>query len=420
MKLGNLFKSALATPLKAMMPKNPWLRVLIIAIPILLLMALFKPLFELLSDGLKVVFGLFAPFLENATGRLLLLNLLLGLALVFSFYLFRGRFRQLRSGLQLRRLQDGIMALALGQDHRAADLLRKVALYAGPLPSEYPHVVSDARLKLARLALSKSDYNRSLSWLTPIREHSLPKELRRSLLQLKVDTYLLQGEVLPETVQSELDSSLAQFPDDLRMLKQRRQIHLEQGDLLAAAKIQEQICKHAPKARQAVARHRWLLDLVVAGTRALEGGELDQALSLAKRAHKVDADHPEPICLLGKVHQAKGDARRAIKEWGRSRSPEGLRLIGSLLDDFPGVLSPRELLECCPSQGGLLLVSRELARTGETQKALRAARRAARHLELTPQVASILGEVMTLCGEPEEARKLSDQAFQRLLSPPEK
>ena len=80
-------------------------------------------------------------------------------------------------------------------------------------PGVFPHIIQDAKLKLARLALDREQANEAINWLTRIREVSLPKELRRSLAQLRAQAYVMQGEVLPESLVSDLQASLEKFPD---------------------------------------------------------------------------------------------------------------------------------------------------------------------------------------------------------------
>jgi len=64
-----------------------------------------------------------------------------------------------------------------------------------------------------------------------------------------------------------------------------------------------------------------------------------------------------------------------------------------------------------------LLVAREYARAGEHRRALRAARRAARSLGPTPSVTAILTEVLTLCGQHDEAAQLAEESALRLVAP---
>ncbi|MHC4513184.1 MAG: tetratricopeptide repeat protein [Planctomycetota bacterium] len=416
-KLGDAVGRLIGAPLRMLLPKNRLLRFLVIAIPILLVLALFAPILELLGKGIDALVKIFTPLLDNPTGRLVLTNLMLVALAWILFRMLAGRVQRIRSGLVLSNHQEAVQAVLAGRDRRARELFSAVSKYSGPLPGEYRHVRSDARLKLARLVLEQGDATGAMGWLAPVKEHDLPKELRRSLLQLRTEVYLQQGEVLPETLEQELRAALKQFPEDARLLALLRRMHRERGDLETAAELQEKVYKHASPARKLNERETLVRDLVDAGEQALSNDAPDAALSFSKRARKVDGDHPDPMCLRGKVHQARGEARKAIQAWGRSRSPQGLELIGALLDQNPGCVDSRELLECCPTQGGLLLVARELARAGEHRKAMRAARRAAKDAELSPTVAVILAEVMALCGQQEEAEQLGQEAVLRLLAP---
>ena len=179
----------------------------------------------------------------------------------------------------------------------------------------------------------------------------------------------------------------------------------------------EQLVKHATPRRRKEAEQRLLQDLVAAGEAALAADKPDLARGLAKRAQKLAPDAAAPIVLLGRTHLARGDVKAAVREWGRSRSPAGLEQVAKLLDERPGAIDPRELLENCPLQGTILLVAREYARAGDTVRAERAARVATRDLEPTPSVAAVLAEVLELCGRPDDARAMTEAAVLRLAAP---
>ena len=72
-KLGNLVVKAVGAPVRALMPKNPWLRVLIIAIPILIVFAFLEPVLSLLGRGVELVARMLTPLLDNPVGRIVLL-----------------------------------------------------------------------------------------------------------------------------------------------------------------------------------------------------------------------------------------------------------------------------------------------------------------------------------------------------------
>ncbi|MBL8739285.1 MAG: hypothetical protein JNL12_22855, partial [Planctomycetes bacterium] len=208
---------------------------------------------------------------------------------------------------------------------------------------------------------------------------------------------------------------VARFPKDYVLLGELRDLAAADSDHEALVALQEKVHKQAPPANEPRERQRWVEVLVAAGRACLAAGDLDQAKKHGKKLAHVDKDGPESGLLLGAVLQHKGDLRGAIKAYGATRSPAGLDRIAELLSEHPGCVEPRELLECCPLQGTLLLVARELARVGETQRAERAARLAAEALGPTPTVCAVLADVLGLLGQGQKARLLREQAIVRLL-----
>ncbi len=416
-RLGDLFSRAFWAPVKAVMPKNPWLRILIIGIPILLVMALLEPVFGLLEKAVDLIVRLIAPLMETSGGRLLLLNLVLLVLVVIAFLVLRSRLRKLFSGLILRRHLDGIGQLLDDESKTARDSFRRVAKSKALPPSVFPQIREDAKLKLARLSIDRGQANEAIHWLTKIKETGMPKELKRSLAQLRARSFLAQGEILDESMEAELRASLERFPGDPVLAGLLRSQMLQAGRLEEAARAQELVFKNSPVSSREHERQRLLEDQVRCGDEALSKGELELARSYAKKAQKLAPKAPEPGCLLGKVSVAKGDALGGIREWGRTRSAAGFELLSGLLDEHPGIVSPRELLEACPMEGTVLLVAREYARQGDTRRAERAARAATRNLGLTPSTAAVLAEVLELCGRTEDARSICQEAVKRLVAP---
>jgi tetratricopeptide (TPR) repeat protein len=416
-RLGSMFRKAIGAPLKAILPKSPWLRLLLIALPVLLLLAMLEPVLSLFEKLADLIGRMFLPLLETPGGRLLLLNIVLVVAGLVLFLLLRSRLRALRSGLVLRRHMDGIGYLLDDDVGRARERFRRVARARAQPPSEFPPIAQDAKLKLARLALGEGDINTAMSWLARIKDTDLPKELKRSLAQLRAEAFIAQGEILPETIERDLRAALEKFPDDGRLLAMLRDLADARSDLDEVVRIQEQVHKHAPPRTKTREAQRLVDDLLRAGERALERGELEQARSNARRAQKVVPESPLPGCLLGRVHVERDDPRAAIREWGKTRSAKGLELTAWLLDRSPGAVTPRELLEACPIEGAVLLVAREYARQGDVRRAERAARTAANALGLTPSTAAILAEVLELCGRREDAEQVCREAVRRLLAP---
>ena len=229
-KLGDLFRKGVGAPIKLLLPKNPWLRLLVFAIPILLIAAFLEPVLGLLARGFDLVLRIFEPLLDNPVGRVVLLNILLFGVLVVTWYMVRDKLRALRSGMVLRHHLTGVGALVVDPP-RSRQLFRKVATTAhrAQPPAEYPLVGEDAKIKLARLALDEGDHDNALAWLTRVREKGLPKELQRSLLQLRIQAAIGQGEVLDASVEREIREGLRRFGDDGALLAQLCQLLRHRG-----------------------------------------------------------------------------------------------------------------------------------------------------------------------------------------------
>ena len=414
-KLGDGFRKVIGAPVRALLPKNPLLRALLILIPIALVFGALAPLVDLVTRGLGMIADLIEPMLETTVGRIVLTVLFLALLTLILYRMLRGQIADMRARAALGRHLEGVASLIGAGQQKAETWLEKSARYRGPLPADYPHLVQDANLKLARLALEKQDLDRALHWLARTVERDLPKPLRRSAAQLRCRVLLEQRDVLPETAEKELRDAVKVFKDDWELHRLMRRALLRRGALGEVAEVQELVVRCAPPARSGEERQRLLLDWMAAGEAALVRGELDVARQCAKKGRAVDRDAPGPGCLLGKVQLAEGDARAAITTWGKTKSPEGLDLVAGLLQQQPGLMEPRELLERCPMQGTLLLVAREYARRGEHEMAERAARRAARVLGPTPTVTAVLGEVLGMLGKEREAELLCEKAVVRLL-----
>ncbi|MEM7199338.1 MAG: hypothetical protein AAF628_03670 [Planctomycetota bacterium] len=415
-KLGDLTGKALGAPLRALIPKNPWLRLAVIALPVLIIASFLEPVLSLLGKGVDLITGTLTPLLDNAVGRLVLLNLIVVGVAVGAWYALRERWRKLRSGLVLRHHLAGVASLLGDERARTRELFRKVATTKCPPPAEFPHASEDAKIKLARLALEDGESDEALAWLTLVKEKKLPRELQRSLVQLRARALVQQGEVLPESVEKEVRTGLDRFARDPRLLELLRRQLLDRGALEEAARVQGELVQAASPRSEPAERQRWIDDLVRAGDAALAAGDARRAMKLAKQARDL-GESVAAGCLVGNVRLAEGRVRDAIREWGSTRSTEGLGRIAEVLEQEPGAVSPRELLECCPTEGALLLAARDLARRGQQDQALRAARRAARTLGPTPTVTAVLSEILGLCGRDGEAAQLADEAVLRLVAP---
>ncbi|MFK7739253.1 MAG: tetratricopeptide repeat protein [Planctomycetota bacterium] len=417
-KIGDTVRKGLFAPIKALLPKNPWLRVLVYALPIVLLLALFGPALEVLLKVVDLFVRVLEPILQTTVGRIIVLLVVLSVLGLLAFWLLKNRVRTMRAEATLgRHLQATAALVGLDRD-RSRELFRKVTRYRGSAPQRYPHVVADANLKLARLCLEDSQIDEALGHLQRCVETGLPKELQRSLLQLRLQALQRQGQVLPATLQREAEEAAKRFGDDVFVLSLLRDLAEREDRHEEALEWQAKVARHAQPSRRVAESQRYHEMLLGAGRRALENDDPDGAKKLAKRLQKADPEGTAAALLLGDVHRKNKELHKAVREYGSTRSPTGLDRIAELLTEHPGSIEPRDLLANCPMQGALLLVARELARAGEHERAERAARVAADSLGPTPTVCAVLAEVLDLLGEGQKAQLLREQTVVRLLAAP--
>lgn len=410
---GSWFRRLAWAPIRALLPKNPFWRTVVLALPVLLVLALFQPVADLLLKLVDLFLRVLQPLLETPVGRVLVLLFVLALFGLLVFATMRERLRTMHHGVLLSRHLDAVSALLRSDSRRSRELFLRVQKRKRTAPTDYPALVQDAYLKLARIALEQGRIQEAWMWTARVVEPGLPRELDRSLRQLRLEALRRQGQALPETLLREAETAVEAHPKDGRLHRELRELHLARGDLVAAADTQRIVLDLAPPARRADEEERMCRDATAAAEGALARGEVD----VAKRMHKAIARLPGPAggLLLGALHEHKGDLRAACKAYGQTRSPEGLDRIAALLHRHPGAIEVRDLLECCPMQGTLLLVARELARQGQHEAARRAAQQAAQRLGPTPTVCAVLAEVLQCLGQPDQARLLAEQAVVRLL-----
>jgi len=413
---GDGVRRVLTAPLRALLPRHPLWRALVIALPVLVLLFFLEPAVNLVVKLIDLFLRIVDPLLQTTVGRLVLLVAAFVLGGMTTAWLLRSRIRTFRGRVQLGRHLQGTAAL-LGNDRRQSRAqFARVCKRKHVKPAEYPALVQDANLKLARLALEEGHLDEALRCLTRIVEPGLPRELRRSLLQLRVQALRLQPGTLPETLEQEVRTAIDEFADDGVLQHELRRCLMHRGDLLGAAEAQARVHKLAPPARQAAERQTLIDDLCAAGRAALQQGDRESARKVHKRLDKLGG--AAAGMLHGEILLRDGDVRAAVRAFGQTRTPEGLDRVAEVLAEHPGAMDLRELLECCPLQGTLLLVARDLARQGQHEQARRAAQKAAEALGPTPTVCSVLAEVLSLLGKPQEAQLLAEQAVRRLLAPP--
>ncbi|HIE71099.1 MAG TPA: hypothetical protein EYP98_13505, partial [Planctomycetes bacterium] len=126
-KIGSVVRKGLWAPIKAILPKNPWLRVLVYALPIVLVLALFGPALDVVLRLVDLVIRVIEPLLQTTIGRILLMLVVVTITALLLFWLLRRRVREMRAEATLGRHLQATAAL-VGLDRRKSrDLFRRVA-----------------------------------------------------------------------------------------------------------------------------------------------------------------------------------------------------------------------------------------------------------------------------------------------------
>ncbi len=411
----NWLSRALGKAGSSLLPKTWKGKLLLYGIPVLLLLALLDPVFGLVHKVFDLVERIATPFLETTIGRILALLLSMTGGAFLAAWLLRDRVRSMRGHAMLGRHFDATAALLVGDSKRARDRLRAICRRKRIRPDEYPWIVEDASLKLARLALHEGRAKEALGWIARVSSPELPDELARSRAQLRIEALRHHGGALPETLMSEAEEACAAHPTCARLHAELRELRLQRGDLAGAFEAQQRVVANASPAALAAEQETLCRDAIAASRRALADGDVDAA----KRLQRAVAKLPGPTAgvLQGDILAHKGDFRGAVRAYGQTASPDGLDRIAALLQNAPLAMDPRELLACCPMQGMVLLLARELARRGQTDDALRAARHAAETLGPTTTVCLVLAETLDRLGQTERSQQLAEQAALQLLQP---
>ncbi|MEZ5965370.1 MAG: hypothetical protein R3F56_16175 [Planctomycetota bacterium] len=400
--------------LRRLWPKRLWARVLVVALPLLLLAMVLDPVVGSVRLVVSVVDSVLRPVLGSPQGRLIVVCASLFLGAWLGVHLLRDRFRSLRAGLVLRQHLDALHAY-LGDDRRRArDLWQGIARGRGPLPSEYPMVREDACLKLSRLALEDGAPGEALAWALRVAPQGLPTALGRSQAQLRARAVVATRESLPESIRREIESALSRWPEDVVLLRLYRDRLEQDGDLLEAARVQEKVWRAAEPTQTEAERERCVETYRRAAEVALAADAFDGGQECLDAVRRVDAGAEVVHWLDGELRWRRDDLEGALRAWARVPGSAALARCAQALDAAPDRLSPRAILECCPTEGGLLLVARAHARRGEVRQAVRAARRAARALGPSPTVSMVLAEVLRLAGD-SGAEAFADEATARLL-----
>ena len=398
---------------KSMLPKTWKGKALLYGLPILVVLALLDPVFGIVQKVFDLFGQILAPALDTAIGRVVATLLSLAAMLWILWRIFRNQVREVRCHALLGMHFDATAALLRGDEGRAKAKLASICRRKRVKPDVYPWIVQDACLKLARIALESRKPAETLLWVARCADPSLPTELDRSRCQLRIAALAMHDDALPQTAIAEAKEACERHADDPRLWAALRSLLVREGDLRGAAEAQVRVAAAAQPADRLAEQETLCRDALIAGIQALQADDFDFAKKMQRAIQGLPG--PNAGLLAGEILARKGDARGAVRAFGATASPEGLDRIAALIAERPGCVDPRELLTCCPMQGVVLLVAKELARLGQREAALRAARHAAEHLGPTPTVCMALAETLQQLGEPAQGRRLAVEAVQRLL-----
>ncbi len=377
--------------LRGLLPRSRLLRIGLVLVPLLLVLMVAEPVFGLLAMIVSGVTALLRPLLEDPFGRLGLVVSGFSALLWVGAHVFRDRLRTFRASLLLRRHLDGIAALVRDDPARSRRLLEGVARARGPLPPEFPLLREDACLKLARLALRAKAPARAQAWLLRVREAELPPSLARSWAQLRAQVEIAAAGALPESVGRVVRESLARFPEDVVLLRLLRDLHAANAAFGEAAAVQERVARLSADPQE---RTRLTSLWLAAADRAFAAGDESATEAHLAAAHTADRALAEHSLLPGHLRERLGDVRGALRHWGRVPGSRGLASAMRLLASDPHALTPREVLEVCPTKGGVLLVATSYAMRGDLRAAMRAARIAGRALPASPTAAVVIVDTL--------------------------
>lgn len=414
----SFLRRAAAAAGQAILPKTWKGKALLYGVPLLILLALLDPVFGIVQKVFSIFGQVLAPALETAIGRIVATLLSLAAILWVLWRMFHQQVRSFRCHALLGRHFAATAALLAGDEARARNLLMAICRRNRVKPDEYPWIVQDACLKLARLALDAQRPAESLLWVARCSDPDLPAELDRSRCQLRISALVAHADALPETAITEAREACERHPGDSKLWSSLRSLLIAKGDLRGAAEAQRRVAEHAPPTSIRAEQDTFCRDAKAAGMESLSEGDVDYAKKMQRAIQKMPG--PEAGLLAGEILAHKGDYRGAARAFGETESPEGLDRIAEMLRQRPGCVEPRELFSCCPLQGTILLLAREFARLGQRDTALRAVRYAAEHLGPTPTVCLSLAETLEMLGEPRRAEMLAVEAAKRLLVPQSK
>ncbi|MEZ5989607.1 MAG: hypothetical protein R3F30_10855 [Planctomycetota bacterium] len=400
-----------ANPLRlggAWLRRHPWLRRLLIALPILLVLALLEPVVGLVEKLLSLLERILGPLLDTAVGRAVLLVLVL-LLLAFLVYAFaRDRvldlFRRHALSRHLRACE------ALLQAHHAEArrgfqavlrLGRWFDLAKGPA-AEHGDLAVDARLKLARMALEDEGPKRAHAILARVPRNRATGSLALSHAELSARVYAVHPGQLQASVLEVLAEAHETWPGHPGVAELYVERLLAQGRGEDAADVLGRTLRKARKSQgDRVRRRLAALELALARA-ALAAGDLAKARARLKRAGQHD-ETEELLLLRADLALAEGQVDVALRVLAEVESPLAKERIRRLLAD--GIVDARKLLASVPRLDALVALAEHYLAQGDLRRAGRALRACLREGEPSPRLFALWASFLAAERRLPEARR---------------
>lgn len=355
-----------------------YLRWILIAIPLILILAILGSVMAIVEPFVRIVGAVLNLLVESREGRFIFLNLVI---LVLLFFLYKKGKKIVSSlfGYQaLGRFLEGLNLLALEEPGGALKKFRKVYRTGKVFDLEkwvpaYPEITSHAILKIAFSCQKLGMYNEGMKWLEILSSRPLSSFLRKNAAEVKAVIYALNSELLPETVEKEIEKVLKDYPKNIRVLYAQRDRFERAGDLPAALAVQEKICRAAlGKEKKREMRNLCTFYLRLAKEH-LSHGNSGKAREAFLKAAGADRRNPLPSLFLGDLENQNGNPKEALEFWSRVPSyPAFQRILQALR---AGSLSTKQhlplLLKKFNNVGILSVLSDHFMESGETDKAHR-------------------------------------------------
>lgn len=354
------------------------LKWVIIALPVLIVLTLLGPVFQVLAPVLKLFVGLITQLLETTVGRFAVL-LVLTIVVTLAFYRkIKATGARLFGFYALRCFLTGMDQMAMGRYRSAIRQFRRVARLDRTFDLEqavpaYPTVAAEAMIKLGLCYEAIGDQNRGMQWLERVPKKDLPPSLRRLLGEARALLYDHNPELMEETVRRELTAALEEDPRNLRLLETLRERVRQDGDPEQLVAVQDRIVKvlrgearERAKRELGVLYFRW-------GKQCFIEGRLEEARQHLQKAASLVSDFALPTVLLGDLEVQTSSVAEGVKLWAQKPSLpvlERLQLYLRNQDDLDDERFASTLAEF-PYVGTLALLAQEFLDRNDLRRAER-------------------------------------------------